>query len=110
MSHTSFAPAEFDWVNEPHHGDVVTYRDPHGRKHQLPVRYPDVTATPLVQAKEIRPHLYRCSFSLNEFHFCERFILATWKTKTLGLLWQRKKIISWGSLLTRRIIHDFIMD
>lgn len=75
MSHTSFAPAELDWLDEPYHGDVVTYRDPRGCKHQLPVRYPNVTATPLVQAEEIRPHLYRCSFSLDGFHFCERIDL-----------------------------------
>lgn len=75
MSHTSFAPAELDWLNEPYRGDVVTYRDRAGRERQLPVRYPNVTATPLVEAQEVRPHLFRCSFALDGFHFCERIDL-----------------------------------
>ena len=63
------------WLKSPHAGETIGYRDRHGNERHLNVRYPQVTATTLVDGAEIRPHLYRCSFALDGFHFCERIDL-----------------------------------
>lgn len=63
------------WLDQPHAGETITYRDRTGQPHQLPVRYPHVTAIAHAQGCEIAPHLFWCSFALDGFHFCDRIDL-----------------------------------
>lgn len=60
------------WLDQPHAGETRSYVDRLGAVHQVPVRYPQVTATPLVEAFEELPGLYHTAFALEGFHFCDR--------------------------------------
>lgn len=63
------------WLDRPHHGETRAVVDRFGTEHHLPVRYPNVTATPLIQAEEEQPGLFHTAFALEGFHFCDRIDL-----------------------------------
>lgn len=63
------------WLDRPHHGETRAVVDRFDTEHHLPVRYPNVTATPLVQAEEEQPGLFHTAFALEGFHFCNRIDL-----------------------------------
>lgn len=63
------------WLDQPHEGEYRSYTDCAGAVHYVPVRYPQVTATPVLEAAEELPGLFHTAFALDGFHFCDRIDL-----------------------------------